>query len=362
MGIGTALFRFHRAVIAPDRRGPLLTLARAALLPASAAYGVGVAVRNSLYRLGWRKTGRAPVPVISVGNVAAGGTGKTPFVAWLARLLAIRKMRPVILSRGYGRHRKLGVDDENLMLSGLARGVPVVVDADRLRGAQKAVAEHGANVLILDDGFQHRRIARDLDIVLIDALCPFGAGHLLPRGLLREPLTEVRRANFLLLTRTNLVSPEEIEAITRRLAQLAPRIPTACCAYVIRSLRPLGGRGRDPLSPEHLKRGRWAAFCGIGNPEGFRLTLQKAGCDLAFLSVFSDHQQYSGRQVKQFLAEARAAAADAIVTTEKDAVKVERLLREPPSPPVYALQADLDLTKGSDALIAAILKAVGKLA
>jgi len=358
--IGTALFRAHRAVIAPERRGPLLSLARAAFLPASVAYGLGVAARNRLYSLGWKKPGRAPIPVISVGNITAGGTGKTPFVAWLARLLVIRKFRPVILSRGYGRHKKLGVDDENLMLSGLARGVPVVVDANRLRGAAKAVAEHGANILILDDGFQHRRIARNLEVVLIDALWPFGAGHLLPRGLLREPLSEIRRADFLLLTRTNLVSPEEIEAITRRLAQLAPRVPTACCADVIRSLRPLGAEKPDLLPPEHLKQGRWAAFCGIGNPEAFRLTLQKVGCSLAFLAVFSDHEQYAAQQVVQLLAYARAASVDAVVTTEKDAVKVERLLHEPPSPPIYALQADLDFTKNSDALIAAIVKAVGR--
>ena len=358
MSIGTALFRFHRAVIAPERGGAALALARAALLAPAAAYGLGVRARNGLYRRGWAKSYRAGPAVISVGNITAGGTGKTPLVAWLARLLVIRKMQPAILSRGYGRDARLGVDDENLMLSSLAQDIPVVVDSDRIRGADRAVREHGANVLILDDGFQHRRIARDLDIVLIDAVWPFGAGHLLPRGLLREPLGELSRADFLLLTRTNLVTPDAVGEITARLAKLAPRVPTACCAVVVRRLKALGRGDAERLPADALKRGRWAAFCGIGNPEGFRLTLRKAGCEPAFMSVFSDHERYCRRQVELVLGRAVEAGCDAVVTTEKDAVKVEQLLRGTAVPAVYALQTDLDFAKGSDALTAAILRAV----
>ncbi len=356
MGIGTGLFRLHRAVISPTRRGPLLALARGALRLAAAPYGLAVEVRSALYRVGLARVHRPEVPVISVGNITVGGTGKTPLVAWLARLMVICKRRPAILSRGYGHSDALGVDDENQMLARLAPDVPIVVDPDRARGAEKAIRRHGADVLILDDGFQHRRIARDLDIVLVDALWPFGAGHLLPRGLLREPLRALRRADFLLITRANLSGADPVKEIRSRLRRLAPGVPTACCAITVRGLRPL--KGADALPPTELKQGRWAAFCGVGNPEGFLSTLREAGCDPAVMAVFPDHARYTRRQVEGVLGRAAEAGCDRVVTTEKDATKVERLLEGAAAPPVYALQTALDFTEGSEALAAAILAAV----
>ncbi|MHC4789657.1 MAG: tetraacyldisaccharide 4'-kinase [Planctomycetota bacterium] len=358
--MSAGLFRFHRAVISPDRRGPLLALARGGLRLAAAGYGLGIRARNGLHGLGWARAHGAGVPVISVGNITAGGTGKTPFVAWLARLMVIRKMRPAILSRGYGRHNQLGVDDENAMLARFLADIPVVVDADRLRGASRAIEAHGADVLILDDGFQHRRIVRDLDIVLIDALWPFGAGHLLPRGLLREPLRELRRADFLLIARADLVTPGRLSSIKKRLAELAPRVPTACSRTQVHGLRPVRAEGGAPLEPTELRQGQWAAFCGVGNPEGFGLTLEKAGCRPEFLTVFADHQRYTAPQVQGVLRRAREAGCDHIVTTEKDAAKVEALLGGDAEPGVYALQTDLDFTEGSEALTVAILGALGQ--
>ncbi|MHC4480063.1 MAG: tetraacyldisaccharide 4'-kinase, partial [Planctomycetota bacterium] len=252
MAIGARLFRFHRAVISRDRRGPFLLLARALLRGAAGGYGLGVALRNGLYRIGWRRPRRVGVPVISVGNITAGGTGKTPFVAWLARLLVIRKRWPAILSRGYGRDRRLGVDDENALLARLTPQVPIVVNSDRLEGAESAVSQHAADVLILDDGFQHRRIARDLDVVLIDALWPFGAGHLLPRGLLREPLGGLRRAGFFLITRADLVSAGRLRAIKERLSELGPGTPLACCHAAPQRLRPVLQPGMESLAPSAL--------------------------------------------------------------------------------------------------------------
>ncbi len=358
MAVSAGLFRLHRALIAPDRRGPLLAAARAILGLAAVGYRLGSGARNRLYRAGWISSRRADVPVISVGNITAGGTGKTPFVAWLARLMVIQKMRPAILSRGYGRDAGLGVDDENALLRRLADEVPVVVDPDRIRGAGTAIRRHEANVLILDDGFQHRRIARDLDIVLLDAVWPFGAGHLLPRGLLREPLRSLRRADFLLITRTELVDAGRLDAIKKKLEETAPDVPVACSKNVVQGLHPLREGAGGDLGPEALKEGRWAAFCGIGNPEGFRLTLEKAGCDVGAFCVFSDHQRYRRRHVERIAARARAARCDRIVTTEKDAVKVERLPEPGGLPPVYVLRTGLDFTEGSAALVAAIVKVV----
>lgn len=360
MGVRTALFRFHRAIIAPERRGVLIGLARAGLLAPAAAYGLAARARNALYKSGCARAHRAQVPVISVGNISAGGTGKTPFAAWLARLLVIRRMRPAILSRGYGRHAHLGVDDENALLSALAPQVPVVVDPDRVGGARRAVEQHGADVLILDDGFQHRRLARDLDIVLVDALWPFGAGHMLPRGLLREPLSGFGRAGFVVITRANLVPPERLEAITHGLGRRAPGIPTAWCGELPGGLRPLGAAVAEAAGPDLLREGRWGAFCGVGNPEGFALTLRRAGCDPAFLSVYSDHERYTAAQVRLLLEHAARADCDRVVTTEKDAVKVGRLLEGMAGPPVWALRTELDFVKGSEALTAAIVAAVGK--
>ena len=359
MGAGTTLFRFHRAVADPERRGPLLTLARCGLAVPAAAYGVAARARNVVYSRGWLKAHGVDVPVISIGNITAGGTGKTPLVAWLARLLIIHKRRPAILSRGYGRDRRSGLDDENRLLARLARDVPIVVDPDRVEGARRAVREHDADVLILDDGFQHRRIARDLDIVLIDALWPFGAGRMLPRGLLREPAAGLRRADVLIVTRCDLVRATRLREIKARLTSLAPNAPIACCRTLVRSVRPVGAGDEAPLAPSALAEGRWGAFCGIGNPEGFVRTLEKAGCRPAFVQVFADHARYTRGTVEAVLTRARAEGCGGVLTTEKDAVKVEHVLASPPSPAVYAVATDLDLTEGSSALMAAVLKAIG---
>jgi len=345
--------------MSPDRGGAVLTVARGGLHLAAAAYGMGVRARNCLYDLNIRKAHAAGVPVISVGNITAGGTGKTPFVAWLARLMAIHKMRPAILSRGYGRHEHLGVDDENAMLAQHLADIPIVVDPDRVRGAQTALREHDAELLILDDGFQHRRIARDLDIVLIDAVWPFGGGHLLPRGLLREPLGQLARSGFIVVTRSGLVSTRDRQAIKEQLAHAARGVPVAFCDCTIEGIRPLHGEVPAP-HPQDLASGQWAAFCGIGNPEGFRLTLERAGCSPAPFTVFPDHERYALAQIDRILAEAQKVGCTGILTTEKDAVKVEKLLPKPSQVPIYTVQTALEFQEGSDALTAAILSAVGR--
>ncbi|MFO7959123.1 MAG: tetraacyldisaccharide 4'-kinase [Candidatus Brocadiia bacterium] len=358
MSLRARFFRLHRRIICPGEGGALLGLLRVLLRPAAALYGLAVRARNWLYRKGLKPVHSAEVPVLSVGNITAGGTGKTPMVAWLARLMVIHNRRPAILSRGYGRRGELGIDDENTLLSREAEDVPIVVNPDRVKGAESAVREHGADVLIMDDGFQHRRLARGLDIVLIDAVWPFGGDHMLPRGLLREPLRELQRANVLLITRAGLVGEQRLEEIKERLGELAPEAAIACCVTEpsgLRALRPDGNT--EP--PRRLRRGRWAAFCGIGNPEGFRLTLEDAGCRLALFRVFADHEPYTLRQLEEVLSAAQDAGCDGVVTTEKDAVKVERLLPEP-SPPLYALQVELELTEGSAELTNQILAALGQ--
>ncbi len=360
MEFGAGLFRLHRAVIDPQQRSVGLTVLRGTLTAAEWAYAAAVSVRNCLYHTGARKQIKADVPVISVGNITAGGTGKTPFVAWLARLLAIHKLNAAILSRGYGRHERLGVDDENELLARQVADTPIVVDPKRVRGAREAVSRHGAELVILDDGFQHRRLARDLDIVLVDAVWPFGGGHLLPRGLLREPLRELARADVLVITRAGLVSSERLRTVKKRLGRYAPKAPMAVCDSNPTGLRRLLSNEKPATDLSRIRTGCWAAFCGIGNPESFRLMLTNAGCDLVLHSVFSDHEKYTRSQIERVLRQADGQDCIGVLTTEKDAAKVERLLDAPTPLPIYAVQADLEFLEGSEALVSAILDAAGK--
>ncbi len=360
VAVSSALFRWHRRMLDPEESGSAVWLARALTRLPAAVYSLAAKLRNWLYRRGVLPSRSVSVPVISVGNITAGGTGKTPLVAWLARLLVIHKLRPATLSRGYGRDDRSGLDDENRMLARMAPDVPIVVNPHRLKGAETAISEHGADVLLLDDGFQHRRIGRDLDIVVIDALQPFGGGHMLPRGLLREPLSGLRRADFLIINRANLVTEHQLERLRRHLGNLAPDAPLACCNTLARGLRDVPDGEDHPL--ERLRTGKWCAFCAIGNPEGFRRVLIREGCTPPSFHVFADHHAYTAQDVTALLSEAAALECQGVVTTEKDAVKVERLLAQPglASVPVYALQTELEFTSGCPELTAAILEAAGR--
>ena len=345
---------------------------RAVLTAASVPYGLAVRARNRAYDRGRREVRRATVPVISVGNITAGGTGKTPMVAWLAEHLKDRR-RVAILSRGYGRDRQSGVDDENAMLARMAPGAALVVNADRVAGAEEAVGVHGAEVLILDDGFQHRRLARDLDIVLVDAVQPFGGGRLLPRGLLREPLSELKRADFIVLTRSDLVGPGRIGRIRGEFRRYAGGVPIALAEHRPTGLRrvdaagdaegdapPEGGvplGGDIPL--EGLCEGRWAAFCGIGNPEGFRRTLEHLGAQLIRFDAFPDHYRYAQAEVRELLERAAAGGCEGVLTTEKDATKVEGLLAGQCPVPVLALRVGMEIVRNADRLQCRIRSAIG---
>ncbi len=178
-------------------------MARWSLRFAAIPYGAVVALRNRGFDRRWLEIEQAGVPVVSVGNLTVGGTGKTPMVEWVARWYRRRGQRVAILSRGY--RQVHGLNDEGRVLEENLPDVPHLQDRDRVRSARIAVEELEAEILVLDDGFQHRRLARDLDLVLIDALEPFGLGHLLPRGLLREPLRSLRRTDMVVLSRADLV-------------------------------------------------------------------------------------------------------------------------------------------------------------
>ena len=315
-------------LIAGRTRGPLASCARAGLRAAALPYAAAAAARNRAFDLGLRAAHDAGVPVISVGNLTCGGTGKTPITADLCRRLRAAGRRPALLSRGYRTLPGEGANDEKLLLDALLPGVPHVQDPDRVAGARVAVGRHGADCLVLDDGFQHRRLRRDLDVVLIDATAPFGPGSLprpncrgavLPAGLLREPPGGLRRAGLILLTRCDAVTGEERARVAAAVAGLAPGVPVLPVGFPPTGLVNEAGTVR-PVS--WAKGRRVGAFCGIGNPAGFRATLGRLGVDAATFEPRPDHHRHRPGEVSAICRRAAAAGAAAVFCTEKDLVKL----------------------------------------
>ena len=284
-----------------------------------------------------------PVPVVSVGNLTAGGTGKTPFVEYVARFYRNLGYRVAILSRGYG--GRGGRNDEALVLEENLPDVPHLQGADRVALARTAVAERKSEVLVLDDGFQHRRLARDVDVVLIDATTPWGHGYLLPRGLLREPPSSLRRADVIAMTRCDQVPAEQRERLLRTIDRIAPHK-----LLVETTHRPVELRNSDgEKAPLELLREGPAAFCGIGNPEAFRRTLLDLGARLEDFRSYPDHHAYSGADVEELHHWAgRLPSGTPIVTTQKDAVKLR--LSRLGDRPLWWLRIRLRVESGQDAL------------
>jgi tetraacyldisaccharide 4'-kinase len=309
--------------------------------------------KNRAFDEGRRVAHRVAAPVISVGNLTVGGTGKTPMVEWIARWLQQHDKQVVFISRGYGSEQG-HANDEARELALKLPDVPHLQNGDRIAAAQQALAEHPGSVLLLDDAFQHRRIARDLDIVLLDALAPFGFEHVLPRGLLREPVEGLRRAQVVVLSRANLVGEEEREAIRVRVARLAP---AAAWVEAVHAPTKLLSHSGIEESLSHLEGKRVAAFCGIGNPAGFRRTLEQSGAAVVGWKEFPDHCAYDKSQLAAISALAAECRAEIIVCTHKDLVKIPHEVLNNLS--LHALVIGLQITQGEAALAAALQTAIG---
>jgi tetraacyldisaccharide 4'-kinase len=311
------------------------------LAPFGALYGAVTHARLALYRSGMLRVQEVAAPVLSVGNITAGGTGKTPLVEWLARAVAIdERKRVCILTRGYGRaneRQRVVVSDgtrvltdareggdEPLLLAESLRGVAAVVsDADRVRAARWAIANLQSEVFILDDGFQHLRIARDLDILTVDATDPFGGGRMLPRGRLREPLNGLKRADLIVVTRAEQAG--DIERLRVELERLSGGRPVIFSRTRTRAVRPLSATtASEAVSADSLPR-PVAAFCAIGNPGAFFAHLRSDGINPAYTRAFPDHHVYSRADAESLTRHAKDAGAQLLLTTAKDAVKLRRL-------------------------------------
>jgi tetraacyldisaccharide 4'-kinase len=276
--------------------------------PFALLYAGAIRLRNAYYDYWPGAVHRAAVPVISVGNLTVGGTGKTPFVIEVVRRLQSWGRKPGVLTRGYKAARGVPAD-EVLELREALPGVPVVVNPDRVAGARSACAAEGVDCLVLDDGFQHRRLGRDLDIVLVSALGPPGLGGLLPAGRLREPLSALRRADVLVITRSNQVAEAQLAALQIQLQRYAPDTPIVHAPV-------------EPVGAAEWAGRRVLAVCGLGEPRTFLDLVAKLTGAKPLAQVFRDHHRYDAADVHAICGAAQRAGVEQVVTTRKDWVKL----------------------------------------
>jgi len=325
------------------------------LWPLEQLYRGFLRLRAVAYRRGWLRTQRLPVKVISVGNLTVGGTGKTPMVIRLAGWLRGRGRHVAVLTRGYGRREReplvvngLGevhnykpglMGDEPILMARRLPDVTIGIGANRFALGETILsmeAEQPPDVFLLDDGFQHLRLARDLDVVLLDATDPFSGGAVLPAGLLREPVEALARADLVVLTRSNDVDTAALEEVVRR---YNPR------AGIFRASTGLQGffdaTTRRPVDLAVLRTRRVLAFCGIGNPQAFFADLRRWGLELVDTIILPDHHRYTVEHFRGIVHRADLAGAAALVTTEKDRINFSVV--PPSNPPCFCCGIDLAL-------------------
>ncbi len=321
--------------------GIIPTLARTGLSAVEVPYEGIVRLRNYGYDHGIFTVNRALAPVVSVGNITLGGTGKTPLVAWLANWFTARNQKPAIISRGY-KARRGQLSDEAAELNILLPTVPHFENRKRIIAAQSATAS-GSNILLLDDGFQHRKIHRDINLITIDASDPFGCDRLFTSGLLREPIGELRRADAVILTRTDQVSVKTRDTIQKQCSQfLGPHEkPWIQTEHRPSNLRLVDGR-TEPL--QSLCNKRILAISAIGNPEAFYKTLSSLGHTPTATLTFPDHHPYTTQDIHRISNKAEQVSADIVLTTLKDLVKLPfENLRDRP---LYALEIGIHFRSG----------------
>jgi tetraacyldisaccharide 4'-kinase len=343
-------------IIRGQRTGLGPSVAKGFLWLASGAYRLGAGFRNALYDLNLKQACSVDAKVISVGNLTVGGTGKTPMVEWLGRWVLQRGYPVVVLSRGYGQKETDAaggpvpgaMNDEGLLLQANLDNIHLVLSPDRLRAAKTALEhiEPKPECFIMDDGFQHRRLARDLDLLMIDALNPFGYEHVLPRGLLREPKQNLKRAGLIIITRSDQIEKGELDELRNQIRRLVPDTPLMTAAHKLKGI--LQCSDLSPIGSGWLKGKRIYAFCGLGNPEGFRRELETLGGEVITCEEFPDHHWYSDEEIQAIAKRAGEANADLLMTTQKDAVKFDPELEL--NLPFLCLRIGIEMLEGENEL------------
>lgn len=349
-------FSWLLRVVSGTQQGPLAGVMRLCLWGLTPFYRCGVWVRNRQFDSGSKPAESVAAKVISIGNITTGGTGKTPMVIWVCELLQQQGANAAIVSRGYGA-KEAQPNDEAMELSFRLPQVPHVQNPDRVAAAKQCIADHQVDVIVLDDGFQHRRIARDLNIVLVDAANPFGYGYLIPRGLLREPISSLSRADAVVITRCEQDDGQvsslkgQIQQQTSAPIALARTSPVALVQQSNSTLRvevaQHDSESRATKDISKLKAGTWFAFSAIGNPVAFERSLKELGCELSGSMQFRDHHLFDANDHQKISAAAKQAGAEFLICTCKDLVK---LIPERFDLPVFALQTELEIFEGQDAM------------
>ncbi|MFW6033311.1 MAG: tetraacyldisaccharide 4'-kinase [Phycisphaeraceae bacterium] len=332
-----------RKILTGEDRRLRARLLRGLLAAAEPLYAAAIQLRNATFDLELRHPCDLGRTVVSVGNLTAGGTGKTPMVIFVVRRLRELGETPAVLLRGYG-------NDEVLELR---EALPVEVEPnpDRAEGALAVLSRKPeVSLFVLDDGFQRRQVERAVDLVLLDATDPFGLGHLLPRGFLREPAKNLARADAVIVTRCEQVSDERIAEIDAEVEQLMGRPPTAHAEAVWGSL--LDHEGRE-VGFDRLAELRVAGVCAIGNPGPFEASLRAKAGEVVRFDALPDHHAYKTKRLRKRLSKLKDAGAEAVVTTRKDWVKWAPKLGEPPIP-VLRPVLEVQLREGASSLDSAM--------
>jgi tetraacyldisaccharide 4'-kinase len=343
---------FYYKLISGQNKSYTAVLINMLLAVAAKGYLLVIKLRNFLYDKTFFKTHHCDPAVISVGNITLGGTGKTPLVIWLCKLLQQQNVPCAILTRGYKttQNPKSGTQnfsDEPAILAESCPQAKVIVNPDRVAGASEAIRNFDASVLIMDDGFQHRHLSRDLDIVTIDAIRPFGYEKIFPAGLLREPISSLKRAQAVVITRCDQTSEPELERIEHRLKTFNPDLILARSIHSAVYARTYDNKNIDI---EYFRGKKIFAFCGIGNPNAFFNTLRALGAELTGSKIFDDHFSFTEGCLDDIYKHAQRTEADMILTTQKDWTKIGHLTLNTQDVPLAYLVVDIKFLSGEDKL------------
>lgn len=341
-------------VVSRREKGIVPAIVRFFLFLLEQVYRFVLMIRYFIYKIGFASTKRLDCKVISIGNIIAGGTGKTPLVRLLAEELKNRNYSIVVVSRGYKSKNSQAkvvfdgnklliaeeeVSDEALMLSNMLEGIPIITGKDRYKAGELAILEFSPDIILLDDGFQHWQLARDKDIVLLDANNPFGYKHLLPAGLLREPLKALSRVDIFLITKINPLNKNKISYIISTLKKYNQDAEIYKAEYENKCIKLYQKNGKiKTLKAEFLSGKKVLAFSGIGNPASFQQSLEECNCDLFLHHRFPDHYQYTGKDIEEIVKKSSVAisskttgsntkSVDLIITTAKDFVRLNKEMR-----------------------------------
>ena len=310
------MIRYLYAIINDGPKDPLALIIKVVLWVLSIVYLLIVKIRMLLYRMRMIRRVRLSSPVISIGNITWGGTGKTPLAEYICRYLVSKGKSVGLLTRGYG-------SDEDRYLSESLQGVSVIVDSNRYKGATRAQQGRDFDIFILDDGFQHMRLRRQLDIVTINCADPFGCGQLLPCGILREPISHLFRADIIVLTKSDLVSEDRIKYIRDRLARIKPAMPVFESSHNPQELYNTAG---ERLQLGYIDAKRVCAVSGLADNGSFYSSLEHIGARVAKKIPFMDHHIYTRQDMVYINEECKRGCIGTIVTTEKDWIKLRELI------------------------------------